>query len=378
MLYLDNNATTRPDPAVVEAMHPYLAEFYTNPSSPYGPSRGVASAIWESRCEVAALLQAEPEQIVFAGGGSEANNAAIFAAIRSRPDRKRIVISSVEHASVLVPAAYWEREGYQVVQLPVGRCGLLDIDASLREIDDQTALVSVMRANNETGILNELSAISEASRDAGALMHTDAVQAIGKIPVDATGLQVDFLSLSAHKFHGPKGIGALYVRSGTTPHPLIMGGEQERGHRAGTENVAGIIGLGCACARALAELPAQHTEIRALRDDFEHNVLNLISDVEVIGATHPRLPNTSSMSFLNADAEALIALLDMDGICCSSGSACAAGSSEPSHVLRAMNVPDLLSKSVLRFSLSRFTEPADLEKVLQVLPDHVERIRAAG
>jgi len=377
MIYLDNNATTCTDPDVVAAMHPYLSDLYTNPSSPYGPSRGVARVIWESRGEVAELLGAEPGQIVFAGGGSEANNAAIFAAIRSRPERKRIVISPVEHASVLMPAAYWKQEGYDVVQLPIDPDGRLDMKSCLREINERTALVSVMLANNETGILNDLTDLSDAAHDSGALLHTDAVQAIGKIPVDAASLQVDFLSLSAHKFHGPKGIGALYIRSGETPHPIIMGGEQERGHRAGTENVPGIIGLGRACSVARVALPTLNGPIRDLRDEFERDVQHRIEDVEVIGASRPRLPNTSSILFRNAEAEALIALLDMDGICCSSGSACAAGSPEPSHVLRAMNFPDLHSKSVLRFSLSRFTERAELEKLLEVLPGHVERIRGA-
>jgi len=378
MIYLDNNATTRPDPAVVDAMSPYLQDLYTNPSSPYGPSRGAARAIWESRCEVAALLQVEPDQIVFMGGGSEANNAAMFSALRSRPDRKRIVLSSVEHASVLVPAAHWKQEGYEVVQVPVNSGGELDTDACLSAINQQTALVSVMLANNETGVLNSLPALSEAAHAAGALMHSDAVQAIGKIPVDASVLQVDFLSLSAHKFHGPKGMGALYIQSGISPNPLIMGGEQERGRRAGTENVAGIIGTGRACERAGAALQTMNAEVRALRDDLERDIQRVINRTEVIGSGSPRLPNTSSMLFQDADADALIALLDMDGICCSSGSACAAGSSEPSHVLRALKLPDLFLKSVLRFSLSRFTQRADLEELVRVLPGHVERVRAAG
>ena len=375
MIYLDNNATTRPAPEVLQAMRPFLDEAFANPSSPYGPSRRVAHAIWEARAQVASMVEADPEQIVFVGCGSEANNAAIFSALRQRPGRNRIVLSSVEHASVRGPAAFWEKEGYELVEVKANPDGGLNRERYLAAIDSRTALVSVMLANNETGILHSIHELSDAAHSEGALMHTDAVQAVGKIPVGVTDLRVDFLSMSAHKFHGPKGVGALYLRSGEVPHPLIRGGEQERGRRAGTENVTGIIGLGHACSLAAEALGIMDTEVRSLRDDLESGLQRLVDKIQVIGAGAPRLPNTSSILFHGADAEALIALLDMDGICCSSGSACAAGSSEPSHVLRASGLADHDLKSVLRFSLSRFTRRPEVEALLRLLPAHVQQVR---
>jgi cysteine desulfurase len=378
MIYLDNNATTPPGATVVERMLPFFKDGFANPSSPYAAGRRVASALWEARSQAAALVHAEPEQIVFTSGGTEANNTAFQFALASPTARRKIVVSSVEHASVVAAARRWEAHGYSLQWVPVDRRGGLDLAALHAAVDGETALVSVMLANNETGILFPIEEVARCARAAGAQIHVDAVQALGKVLVDAPGMGVDFLAGSAHKFHGPKGIGLLWIRELNPAPGLILGGEQERGRRGGTENVAGIVGLGEAAAHAL-EGPSQMAARTApLRDAMEKQLLERLSGGEVLGRDQPRLPNTSCLLLKGADAEGLIALLDMDGICCSSGSACASGSAQPSHVLHAMGLRGAALHQVLRISLSRDTSHAEMDAFLDRLPVHVDALRKIG
>jgi cysteine desulfurase len=382
VIYLDNNATTRVAPEVLEAMLPFFCERYGNPSSIHRFGGSVAPEIEEARRQVAQLLGAHyrdrdgcASEIVFTSCGSEGDNAAIKAALAADPERRRIVSSAVEHPGVLSCLKNWERRGYEVVLLPVDGKGQLDLGVLERAVDKNTALVTLMWANNETGTIFPIREACRIAHAAGALFHTDAVQAAGKEPIDVDDLGVDYLSISGHKLHAPKGVGALFARRGIPFEPLIYGGHQERMRRGGTENVASCIGLGEACRLAGAALAAERKELARLRDKLEAGVLAGIPEVHVNGDLEHRLPNTSSISFKYIEGESILMYLDMHNICASSGSACTTGSLEPSHVLKAMGVPYSSAHGTIRFSLSKYNTDADIDKVVEVLPPIVARLR---
>jgi cysteine desulfurase len=378
MIYLDNNATTRVDPDVRQAMLPWLDELYANPSSPYGIARRSARALHDAREQVASLVEADPAQVIFTSGGTEANNTALALALTARPERRRLVISGVEHASVLETAQWWAAQGKELVVLPCGRDGAVDLEACREALSEDTALVSVMRANNETGILYPLPEIAELAHARGAWFHTDAVQAAGKIPLRLAETGADMLSISGHKLHATKGIGSLVVSSDLPRCPLMHGGGQENNLRGGTQNMPGIVAMGKAAEIASATLPGRAHPVADLRDRFENALTHTVPGITVLGKDAPRLPNTCAILVAGVEAEALIARLDLEEIYFSSGSACAAGSSEPSHVLSAMGYSPAEAKTALRFSLSRFTTPEEVDTVLRVLPGHIEALREIG
>lgn len=356
VIYLDSNATSQVDPGVVEAMMPFLREDYANPSASYRPARVVREAIDAARAQVAAILNAGPAEIVFTGCGTESNNAVIESAKMFWPARTHFVIASTEHSAILEPARRWERDGGTVTRVAVRADGVVDLDR-LREavVPGQTALVSIMWANNETGVLAPMREIVEIAHEAGALMHTDAIQAVGKVPVDVRSVEADYLSLSGHKFHAPKGVGALYVSRRVRFRPWMLGGGQEGGRRSGTENVPYLVGLGKAAALMQEQL-ADGTEerIRAMRDAFENRILEALPDVLVNGSRVARLPTTSSLCFPGVEAAGMLILLDEKGVCCSAGSACHTAAVHPSHVLEAMGLDAQHAASTLRFSFCRF------------------------
>ena len=375
-VYLDNNATTRVDPAVVQAMLPWFTEHYANPSSLHRGGRIAAMALGEARRNVQALLGAEHEsEIVFTSGGSEANTTAILAATRSWPERREILTTAVEHPAVLGVCEQLEREGYTVHRIAVDHRGRLDLQDYAWRLSDRVALVSAMWANNETGTLFPVVAMAEMAQAAGVPFHTDAVQAVGKIPVALRQTAITMLSLSGHKLHGPKGVGALYVRRGSHFQPLLRGGSQERGRRAGTENLAGIVGLGRAAELVLADLPEAARRMAGLRDRLQAGILANVPGARVTGDVRQRLPNTLNVTFDAVEGEAVVLLLDQAGIAVSNGSACASGALESSHVLRAMGLPAGSASGSVRFSLSRLTTATEIEKVLLVLPPIVARLR---
>ncbi len=376
-IYLDNNATTRVDPAVVAAMLPFFTEHYGNASSLHGFGATVAKAVAQARRQVQALLGAASEQeIIFTASGTEADTTAILSALGTQPGRDEIVTSAVEHPAVLALCQYLTKTRGTVVHVvPVDGLGRLDIDAYRRALGPRTALASLMWANNETGTIFPVAELAALARAAGALFHTDAVQAVGKLVINLQASGIDMLSLSGHKLHAPKGVGALYVRRGVKLTPLLHGGGQERGRRASTENVPGIVGLGRAAALAMPDLPASSLRLAALRDRLEQGVLASIDDVLVTGDPQHRLPNTSNLAFAHADSEGILTLLDREGIACSSGSACKSGMQGPSHVLRSMRVPYQAAHGAVRFSLSRETTDADIDRVLAVLPSIITRLR---
>ena len=375
MIYLDNNATTPVDHAVREAMLPFLGDQFGNPSSPYSLARSSAAALVRAREQVARLIDAAPDEIIFTSCGTESNNAALMAMLHADPRRRHLVVSSVEHASVLNCAKSLAKWGVSVTWLAVDCDGQIDLNELRRAVTDATAGVSVMAANNETGLLFPVAEIASIARARGALFHTDAVQAAGKVPVSARGWGIDFLSLSGHKFHAAKGVGALYIRKGVGFSPYLMGGEQESGRRGGTENVASIAGMGVAAELAVQSLREMATSTCALRDRFEEELLRRVTDVVVVGRGKPRLPNTSSLLMAGVESEALLALLDMEDICCSSGSACASGAHEPSHVLAAMGLAEGGARAALRVSLSRYSSGAELERLVDSLARHVLKLR---
>ncbi|MBC7150966.1 MAG: cysteine desulfurase NifS [Rhizobium sp.] len=376
-VYLDNNATTRTDPAVVEAMLPYFSEHFGNPSSAHAIGTGVAEGIRASRRQVQSLIGAAHDQeIVFTSGGTESDNTAILSGLQADPRRDEVVVSAVEHPAILTLCHHLETSlGTRVHRIAVDGCGKLDIEAYRAALSGRTAIVSIMWANNETGTVFPLEQLAAMAKTAGALFHTDAVQAAGKLSMDLKTTAIDMLSLSAHKIHGPKGVGALYVRRGAPFAPLIHGGRQERARRAGTENVPGIIGFGKAAERAMDALALETPRIARLRDRLEQGLQRSIAGIRVNGDPSARLANTCNIAFEDVESDALLTLLGREGIACSSGSACASGSMEPSHVLRAMQVPPPFLHGALRFSLSRDTRDADIDRVLAVMPRIVERLR---
>jgi cysteine desulfurase len=374
IIYLDNNATTAVDPAVLDAMLPYLTTLYGNPSSMHSFGGQVGKSLRTAREQVAQLLGADPTEILFTSCGSEGNNAAIRAALQALPERKHIITTQVEHAAVLNVCKQLEKQGYRVTYLSVDRQGMLDLSELEAALTGDTALVTTMAANNETGVLFPIEQIGTLAKDYGAIFHVDAVQAVGKIPLNMDSSTIDLLTLSGHKLHAPKGIGALYIRRGVRFRPWLIGGHQERGRRAGTENVAGIIALGKAAE--IAQSHRQDDGERQLRDRLEQGLLAQISDCEVNGHPDQRLPNTCNIGFKYIEGEAILFWLNQHGICASSGSACTSGSLEPSHVLRAMGLPYTILHGSIRFSLSRFNTPADIDQVLSVMPEVVAKLRA--
>lgn len=374
-IYLDNNATTQVDPEVLDALLPYLSQFYGNPSSMHTFGGQVGKAVKGAREAVAALLGAESSEIIFTSCGSEGNNTAIQAALRARPDRKHIITTQVEHPAVLNVCKQLEKQGYSVTYLSVDGKGQLDLMELEAALTGNTALVSTMYANNETGVIFPINEIGALAKAYDAVFHVDAVQVAGKVPLNMKGSPIDLLTLSGHKLHAPKGIGVLYVRKGFRFRPLLIGGHQERGRRAGTENVPGIVALGKAAELALVNL-AQIDHEKKLRDRLEKGLLAAIPDCAVNGDKNSRLPNTTNIGFKYIEGEAILLSLDQYGICASSGSACTSGSLEPSHVLRAMGLPYTILHGSIRFSLSRFTTDAEIDRVLEVMPPIVERLRS--
>src|SRR5439155_14636938 len=378
IIYLDNNATTQLDPAVIEEMLPFLTKYYGNPSSGYGFAAMARKAINLARERLAALLGCEPTEIVFTSGGTESNNAVINSVLQLEPRGKNVITSAVEHSAVLRPCQDLAKRGCLVSFLNVDSHGDLDLGELEAAIRPETTFISIMWANNETGVVFPIEKVAEICREKRVPLHTDAVQATGKIPMTLRDTPINFLSLSAHKFHGPKGVGALYVNRQTRFSPLVAGGGQENERRGGTENVASIVGLGKAAEVALKYLREDKCNIRSMRDRFEKSVLGAVNGTSVNGAGATRLPNTSSVSFEGIESSAALLLLDREGICCSAGSACRTGSQEASHVLRAMNPSEDGARRSLRFSLGRFTTDAQIERAIEVVPKVIEKLRQSA
>jgi cysteine desulfurase len=373
-VYLDNNATTMTAPEVVEGMVPFLAQDYGNPSSMHTFGGRIGKHVDAARRQVAALLGATPGEIVFTSGGSESDNLAIRGTLEALGGNKRhIVTTRVEHPAVRETCRHLHKHGYRLTELGVDNDGTLDLDELREAITPDTALVSIMWANNETGVVFPLEEIAQIVKSRGAVLHTDAVQTAGKIPIDVSKLPVDLLSISGHKLHGPKGVGALYVRKGTKLVPLVLGGHQEGGKRAGTENVPGIVGLGLACELAQRYFADEYGKVRALRNRLEQGILARCKGSSVNGKN--RLPNTLNVSFEYVEGEAILLSLDDLGISASSGSACASGSLEPSHVMRAMGVPFTRAHGSIRFSLSRYNTEEEVDYVVQEMPTIIDRLR---
>lgn len=376
VVYLDNNATTMVAPEVFDAMRPFLTQYYGNPSSMHTFGGRVARDVARARERLANLLGASPQEIVFNSGGTESDATAILSALATMPERREIVTTRVEHPAVLNLCKHLARDrGYTVRWLSVDKEGLLDMDEVRALVTDRTAIVSAMWANNETGVIFPVEEIAEIAQGHGALMHTDAVQAVGKIPIDLGSSSIEFLSLSGHKLHAPKGIGALYVRRGTRFSPFVVGGHQESDRRGGTENVPGIVALGEAARLAMENFEADNEEVKRLRDRLQNGLLEAIPDAHVNGNLQLRLPNTVSMGFEFVEGEAILMRMDEKGICASSGSACTSGSLEPSHVLRAMGVPFTRVHGSIRFSLSRYNTEEEIKYVIRELPGIIEFLR---
>lgn len=375
-VYLDHNATTPVHPEVVEAMMPFFKDQFGNASSIHWAGREVKKYVDEAREKVAALLNASPEEVIFTGCGTESDNMAIKGVAFALQEKGRhIITTQVEHHAVLHTCQFLEKMGYEVTYLPVDRDGLIDLEGLRRSIKPQTILLSIMFANNETGTIFPVQEIGEIAREKGVIFHADAIQAVGKLPIDLRHLPVDILSLSGHKVYAPKGIGAQYIHTGTKLMPLIHGGGQERNRRAGTENIPYIIGLGKACEIAQRDFQKRHADLLALRDRLQQGILSRIPHVKLNGHPTKRLPNTLNMSFLYIEGESLLLNLDLEGIAVSSGSACTSGSLEPSHVLLAMGIPPEIAQSALRFSLGWANTEEDVDYVVEVLPRIVKRLR---
>jgi len=375
LIYLDNNATTRPAPEVVAEMLPFLTELFGNPSSTYRFGQRARQAVDEARAKVAALVGCSEGELLFTGGGTESINTAIRGLLAMRSPRRKIVTSTVEHSACRELCQQLAREGAETVAVPVGLDGALDIDQLRRAIDEQTALVSIMWANNETGVIFPVEEIADICRAKKVPFHCDATQAIGKLPVDFHGAGVDAASFAAHKFHGPKGVGALFIRRGLRISPLLIGGPQERGRRGGTENVAGIAGIGKAAELAGMHLP-EMGRVGKLRDQFEQAILDSIPSSQVNGDRQRRVANTTNIGFERLEAEAILLLLSEKGVCASAGSACSSGSLDPSPVILAMGVDEKIAHGAIRFSLSRYTTEAEIDAAIAIVPGVVDRLRA--
>jgi len=375
VIYLDNNATTRPDPRVIEAMLPYLHEQYANPSSLHQFAQQSRYAVELARQQVAALIHAPPRQTVFTGSTTESVHLAIRGVLATRPDKRHIITTAVEHECVLRLCEQLEREGYVVTRLGVDSLGRLDLAELEAAITPQTAILSIMHANNETGVIFPIETIASIARRCSVPLHVDAAQSAGRIPVDVKAVPVDLLSFAAHKMHGPKGVGALYVRRGVRLHPLLLGGHQEHDLRAGTENVAGIIGFGVAAELAGRYVNEGAEDVRRLRDRLEAGILERVRFARRLGDEANRVPNTTCVGFESLEAEAVLMVLSKHGICASSGSACSSGSLEPSHVLTAMGIDERLTHGAVRFSLSRFNTAAEIDHVVEAMPSLLAPLR---
>ena len=374
-VYADNNATTQVAPEVVEAMVPFFNEHYGNPSSMHYMATPSEKAVKQAREKVAHLINADPSEIVFTSCGTESDNAAIRGALAALPNKRHIITTRVEHPAVRNLCQYLGKNGYRLTELSVEKLGQIDLDELRETLDDDTAIVSVMWANNETGVIFPITEIAEMVKSRGAIFHCDAVQAAGKLPLDVKNADIDLLSLSGHKLHAPKGIGVLYIRKGTYFVPLLMGGHQEQGRRGGTENVPYIVGLGRAAELALKNMEEERKRVKALRDRLENELLEKALDASVNGDRINRLPNTTSISFKYIEGEAILLLLSAEGIAASSGSACTSGSLEPSHVLRAMGVPFTRVHGSIRFSLSRYNSEEDVSYIVEKMVPIVRRLR---
>ena len=374
-VYVDNNATTKVAPEVLEAMLPYFSEYYGNPSSMHFFGGQVQKKVNEAREKVADFLGADLSEIVFTSCGTESDNAAILGTLDSYPEKRHLITTRVEHPAVGNVSTYLGRKGYRITELSVDREGRLDLDELRESLADETALVTIMYANNETGVVFPIEEIGEIVKARGISFHTDAVQAAGKIPLNMKKSKIDMLSISGHKLHAPKGIGVLYIRKGTRFSPFMIGGHQEKGRRGGTENVPYIIGLGKACELAKAHLDEENTRVKALRDYLEEKLLEKIPNTLVNGDRINRLPNTLSVSFEYVEGESILLLLSDLGICASSGSACTSGSLEPSHVLRAMGVPFTAAHGSIRFSLSIYNTKGEMDYIIEHLPPIIQKLR---
>ena len=377
-VYLDNNATTRVDSAVVEAMLPFLSEHFGNASSTHAFGADVAGALKTARKQLQALLgSAHDHEIIYTSGGTESNNAAILSALEAQNGRDEIVTSAVEHPAILQLCQHLEKTGRAKVRyIGVDSLGRLDLDAYRAALSDKVAIVSIMWANNETGTIFPVEGLADLAKGVGALFHTDAVQAVGKTPMCLKDSAIDMLSLSGHKLHAPKGVGALYVKRGVRFRPLLRGGHQERGRRAGTENVPGIVALGKAAELAIQHMADEQSRVKDLRDRLEKAILQTVPNCFVNGDLHDRLPNTSNIAFEFVEGEAILLHLTRAGVAASSGSACTSGSIEPSHVLLAMNIPVTAAHGSIRFSLSHDNSVEDVNRVIEVMPPIIEKLRA--
>jgi len=374
-IYFDNNATTKMAEEVLQEMKPFFCQLYGNPSSMHTFGGQIARSIRDAREQVAALLGCDPSEIIFTSGGTESDNAAIKGTLAAVPNKRKVITTRVEHPAVLSVCRDLENHGYTVVELGVDKEGRLDLAELENQIDDDTALVSIMYANNETGVIFPIDKIAKIVADKEVVFHTDAVQAVGKIPLNLAKSNIDLLSLSGHKLHGPKGVGVLYVRKGTRIAPFMLGGHQEGGRRAGTENVPGIVGLGKACELAAENIEQENKKVKCLRDKLENAILGNCPDSRLNGDKKNRLPNTTNISFEYIEGEAILLMLDKYGICASSGSACTSGSLEPSHVLRAMGVPFTAAHGSIRFSLSRYNTEEEVDYTIEIMPQIVNQLR---
>jgi cysteine desulfurase len=376
LIYLDHNATTPLHPAVWDAMRPFLTDVFGNPSSLHSEGLQARDAVEEARERVARLIDASAEEIVFTNSGTEADNLAILGSVLARQHLGRhIVTSQIEHPAVLGACRALEAQGFRITRLPVGSKGMIDPDDLGRVLTDDTLLLTLMHANNEVGTIQPIRVCAALAHARGALVHTDAVQSLGKVPTLVDDLGIDLLSLSSHKIHGPKGVGALYVRRGIALDPIATGGPQERGLRGGTEHVAAIVGLGVAAQLASAQMSDTMPQVAALRDRLEHGILATIPDVLVNGVAAARLPTTTNVSFKGVDGQSLVVALDLKGVAASTGSACSSGSLEPSHVLIAMGLADAWLQGTVRFSLGSGNTSAEVGAVLHMLPSIVARLR---
>ncbi|MBK8579752.1 MAG: cysteine desulfurase NifS [Candidatus Accumulibacter propinquus] len=375
-IYMDNNATTACDPAVVAAMLPFFTEQFGNASSIHSFGSQVGKAIKEARIKVQSLLgAAHDSEIVFTSCGTESDSTAILSALKANPERRTVITTVVEHPAILTLCTYLEKENYVVHRLRVDRKGRIDLDEYKSLLNDRVAIVSAMWANNETGTLFPVEEMAEMAHEKGVLFHTDAVQAVGKVGIDLKNTKIDMLSLSGHKLHAPKGIGVLYVRRNTRFRPLLRGGHQERGRRAGTENSASIVGLGVACELAQHYMATENTSVKRLRDRLERGILARVRNAFISGDTLYRLPNTASIAFEYVEGEGILLLLNQQGIAASSGSACTSGSLEPSHVMRAMGIPYTAAHGTIRFSLSRYNTEAEVDRVIACVPPIIAQLR---
>ena len=375
-IYLDNNATTVCDPAVVHAMLPFFTEHYGNASSIHSFGAQVGNALKTARGQVQNLLGASHDsEIVFTSCGTESDSTALLSALKANPERRAIITTVVEHPAILTLCDHLEKENYAVHRLRVNRNGRVDLDEYKSLLSERVALVTAMWANNETGTLFPVEEMAEMAHDKGILFHTDAVQAVGKVPIDLKATKIDMLSLSGHKLHAPKGIGVLYVRRNTRFRPLLRGGHQERGRRAGTENSAAIVGLGVACELAQEHLIAENTTVKRLRDRLERGILSRVKNAFVNGDTLHRLPNTASIAFEYVEGEGILLLLNQQGIAAASGSACTSGSLEPSHVMQAMGIPYTAAHGTIRFSLSRYNTEEEVDRVIAAVPPIIAQLR---